>query len=855
MIGKKILHYEVIDKLGEGGMGSVYLAEDTKLHRKVALKFLSSRIESNAIEVERFKNEARIAASLSHPHIAQVYAIEDAEEGSFIAMQYVKGFDLKEYLNTHELSIPEKEEIARKIAMGLHAAHSNKIIHRDIKAGNIMITGEGEVKILDFGLARLENSVHLTDPGHTKGTALYMAPELIMGKEADERSDIWAFGVVLYELFAQTMPFDGVYEQAISYAILDETPTSVREINDQIPENIEAVINRCLEKQPQDRYQSVDEILKDLNTESLSYQPRETMAGAIAWDWKKLATSRYLMGGILTSVLAGFLIFMSVYGVMQNDSGTKKLAIIPFNNIGGIADNAILLDGILETMTSKLSQIDNYKDALWVIPSSEVINENIKTPQEAYTLFGVNIVVTGSIQDILGKKRLTINLVDAENLRQLKSSVLDISGDNVINLQSELIIELIEMLDIKADEQIKGTLTEGITNDPMASSYYMNGQGYMYKYNQDNNLENAISLFKNAIQQDPEYALAYAALAEAYWRKYETLNLVSYVDSAKQYADKATAINKNLNEVKQTLGLLYLGTGEFEKARDAFIAILETEPRNDIAYSRLGEAYEAMTSYTEAEESFKKAIELQPGSWIAYKALGRFYLRTGKYEQAAQQLEKVVKLTPDNPQSYSNLGVNYYFMGEYEKAKQNFLKSMSLERTESAASNLGTIYYTQMDYEQAAKYYNIALEIQPNNYKVRGNLASVLGQMGNKEEERKNYLLAIESLRNQLQVNPNDANLNINIGTYFADIGDSLQAVPYINKALNLSGESPNIYFRAGSAYEILGNRSKALELLSLAVENDYPLANIINQPELADLIEDDDFQRLFKDKIKKQDN
>jgi serine/threonine protein kinase len=433
MIGKQILHYQVLQKLGEGGMGKVYLAEDTRLNRKVALKFLSTGVTSDDLEVKRFRNEARIAASLSHPNIAQIYAIEDCEEGSFISMQYIDGVDLGSFLTKDEVTLKQKEEITLKVAEGIGAAHKKDIIHRDIKAGNIMVTHDGQVKVLDFGLAQLASVSKSVSSGVQIGTATYMAPELILGKDTDIRSEVWAYGVVLYQLFTGNLPFDGAYEQAITYAILDEEPQAAHEIIADIPPYIEQIIDKCLQKKPDNRYQNFEEIISDIkknNSAALNITNNSPSFFDLVTS-KKFASFSAL--ALLIIIPLGFLSYQ-----MSNpfDGKIRKLAIIPFKNVNDNNVNRVLLDGVLETMTSKLSQIDNYKEVLWVIPSSEVISNNVSTAQEAYKFFGVNLAVTGSFQDMDDVKRLTINLIDAKNLRQLKSSVIDISGDNILNLQT-----------------------------------------------------------------------------------------------------------------------------------------------------------------------------------------------------------------------------------------------------------------------------------------------------------------------------------------------------------------------------------------------------------------------------------
>ncbi|MDZ7692840.1 MAG: serine/threonine-protein kinase [Balneolaceae bacterium] len=263
-----LLHYKIHEKLGEGGMGIIYLADDTKLKRKVALKFLPTHVSVDPEERLRFKQEAQAAAALNHPNIAQVYAIEEIEQELFIVMEYVDGRELRKILDESELTLEDKERIALEIARGIQVAHDQGIIHRDIKSSNIMMDSAGRVKIMDFGLARIQGSEHITKPGTTVGTTSYMAPEQLAGMEADRQSDIWSFGVVLYELFAGKLPFEGLYEPAIMYAITEEEPVPVSALNGEIPSPIEEVIEKCLRKKREQRFNSFDEIINSLKVVS-----------------------------------------------------------------------------------------------------------------------------------------------------------------------------------------------------------------------------------------------------------------------------------------------------------------------------------------------------------------------------------------------------------------------------------------------------------------------------------------------------------------------------------------------------------------------------------------------------------
>ncbi len=835
MIGKQLLHYIVLKKLGEGGMGSVYLAKDIRLNREVALKFLSTAIAKNKAALERFEQEAKHAAALSHQNIAQVYAIEEDKGHMFIVFQFIEGQELQDYIENNELTPEHQFNIAYSIADGLLAAHERGIIHRDVKAGNIMITSKGQVKILDFGIAGLMQADDVMQTAEQLGTSPYMAPELFVGLPANIQSEIWAYGVVLYQLFSKKLPFDGHYQQAISYSILHDEPTPIKELVPDIPAVLDTIISKCLKKDRDERYESLSEILEELDrSKEANLEPTNVTASVSIKQKAIIFTSIGVL--IVALVISNLDLFSSV-------PETKRLAIIPFTNVGDNTENAVFLDGILETMTSKLSQIDNYEEKLWVIPSSEILSNDIKSITDARNLFGINLAITGSLQDISGSKRLTINLIDAQDLRQLKSRVIDLDSDNMLGLQSESVIKMIQMLEIETNDRINQTIVAGETSNANASAFYLSGAGYLYRYTQSDYLDNAIGLFKQAVQEDSEYALAYASLGEAYWRKYQQTNVISLVDSAQFFLDRAISINEELLEVQQVQGLLYLGTGNYEDAVEVYSGVIESDSKNEAAFKGLAEAYDNLGEPVKAEEAYLAAIEIKPEYWLGHKSLGNFYIKNGEYQKAITPLQQVIALTPDNHDGYSNLGVLFYYLSDWEQSIANFTRSLEIKPTESAASNLGTVHYILGNYEEASTFYEIAVEINPNNYAVWGNLAALQGILGNTHQETKFYLKAIEVAERQLQINPNDITLNTQLAAYYSDVGDVDNVKIYIERTLNLAPNIPEVSFRLASVYEKIGSRSEAIELMKRAIEQEYPIENILNQPELTDLVNDAEFQ------------
>jgi len=355
MIGKQILHYKILEKLGEGGMGIVYLAEDTKLERQVAIKFLPRHIAGNSDERKRFEIEAKAAAALNHPNIATIHAIEEADDELFLVMEYIEGNELKEIVKTQRLA--SQQDIinyATQIAEGLQAAHEKGIVHRDIKSSNIMVTNDGQIKIMDFGLAKFRGSAQLTQIGTTLGTAAYMSPEQARGDDVDHRSDIWSFGVVLYEMLTSELPFKGDYEQAVIYNILNESPESMSEYSPEVSEELVQIVDKCLQKEPSNRYQNVKEIISDLSGKNELKTIISPIKNEKAQKKKKGIYYITTVIAFLIIVIVGYLI--NSQKTHDNLTIKDRLVVLPFENLGP-SEEDYFADGITEEITSRLTTL------------------------------------------------------------------------------------------------------------------------------------------------------------------------------------------------------------------------------------------------------------------------------------------------------------------------------------------------------------------------------------------------------------------------------------------------------------------------------------------------------------------
>ncbi|HEY6191759.1 MAG TPA: serine/threonine-protein kinase, partial [Bacteroidota bacterium] len=515
MIGRKFSHYTILEKLGEGGMGVVYKAVDTTLERPVALKFLSSHLQTGADSFERFFREARSASALNHPNILTIHGFEEHPDGSFIVMEWVDGKTFKSLAG--KASIPEINGYAAQVAAGLSKAHANGIVHRDIKADNIMVSSDGVVKIMDFGLAKLAGATSLTKTGSTVGTIAYLSPEQLRGEEATGQADIWSFGIVLYELLTGRLPFHAAHEAALMYEIVNVDPKPVRELRTDCPPGLNEVVTKMLAKDRVNRYAHVDDILRELKAGIGSPAPSPVQPGPVRSPSRPRFQPVLVAAAVVVVAFAGYLVLRGPAGggnrvsEAADGAGARSIAVLPFLNLSPEKENEYFSDGITEETITTLSQLPSLK----VTPLTTVLSyKGTQKPiEEIANSLHVHYVLEGSVRKSGSEIRISTKLIDIPGEKTLWVKAFNDRFEKVFDIQRQVANDVASALSI----HLSGMTQVGRKYTPKAEAYanYLKGMFLRRKFNREG-LEQATGLLRQSIEEDPGFADGYIQLASVY---------------------------------------------------------------------------------------------------------------------------------------------------------------------------------------------------------------------------------------------------------------------------------------------------------------------------------------------------
>jgi eukaryotic-like serine/threonine-protein kinase len=872
--GRRVAHYEIGEKLGSGGMGEVYRASDTRLGRDVAIKFLPAAVASDPMRLARFEQEAKATSALNHPNIVTVHEIGSVAGNAYIVMELVQGETIRDLLAGHRpLPTPQVLDCAVQIAEGMAKAHAAGVVHRDLKPENLMVSHDGFVKILDFGLAKLlpefpqglevtpadaesptATDLRLPSPethsGAILGTAGYMSPEQARGTRVDYRADQFSLGSILYEMVTGRRAFKRETHVQTLAAIIETEPVPIAIVNPSVPAPLRWIIERCLKKSPGERYASTLDLARELRQVRDHLEEALTPSGGLGSGPVASPQPRRTRLGL---ALAAVAVLALVGGVLSGRFGSffppplpeqKQLAVLPFSDASGKAASQAFGDGLAETLTNGLKQLERFHGSLSVVPAADVRAARVQGVPEARRVLGANLAITGILRVSGDALDLTAKLVDTATVQPLRSMHVQGRLADLPALQEGIVRRAAEMLELELSADAGSVLAAGTTTVASAWELYVQGRGHLQRYESEESLGLAISAFQSAIQKDPAYALAYAGLGEAQTLRYRLTKDPQSVELAQKACARALSLNDLLAPVHVTLGLLHTNTGQPEEAVQDLQRALALDPVSGEALRALGKAQEALGRFDEAEKAYRRAIERAPHFWGNWSSLGALLFRRGRYEEAEQAFRRVIELTPDNERGYRNLGGVLQTIGRNEEAERALEQSLALRPTYAAASNLATVRFDRGEYTGAVRAFEKALELDDRDYRVwRFLAAAYYWGPGERDKATNAYRRAAELAERHLSINPRDAEALVALSDCRAMLGETKRAHELVQKALALAPENVEVMQTAGEVYEALGDRTQALRWINGALEKGYPVERVERVPALAELRADARYQ------------
>jgi len=673
--------YQIIEELGKGGMGKVYKVLDTKIKEKVALKLLKPEIASDKKTIERFSNELKFARKIVHKNVGRMYDINEEKGTHYIAMEYVPGEDLKSFIRrSGQLTVGKAITIAKQICEGLAEAHRLGVVHRDLKPQNIMIDKEGNARIMDFGIARSLKAEGITDAGVMIGTPEYMSPEQVEGKEANQRSDIYSLGVILYEMVTGRVPFEGDTSLTIAMKHKSEIPINPKEINAQIPEDLSHMILRCMEKDKEKRHQGAKEVFSELERIEKGIPTTEKAL----LERKRFRT--FIVPGILLFVaiviVAGYFFFRQIKQLGKPGIETiselewkNSIAVLPFADLSPRKDQEYFCDGMTEEIIGKLSKLGELK----VISRTSVMqykntNKHIKAIGQE---LGVATILEGSIRKEKNNIRVSAQLINVEDGFHLWSDTYNRELESVFEVQDEVSESIAVALKVKFAPDALKVLKTSQPKNIEAYEYYLKGMHFLKsKYEvsgKEEDLKTALRMFEKAIEIDQKYALAYYGLAWAYMDHFNITQSKKELDLSLKNCEMVYKLDPNLAEANAAMGTVHLVRVELDKAYQKYKRALEIKPNSSIINQEAGGFFRNIGLYTQALEYYMRAIELDPFN-LSHIELAMSFMNIGEFEKAALYLEKALEIEQDNLLALENYAELFIVMKKYDKAEEILTK-------------------------------------------------------------------------------------------------------------------------------------------------------------------------------------
>jgi serine/threonine-protein kinase len=863
--------YEILAPLGSGGMGEVYKARDRRLDRVVAIKVLTASSLQRADARSRFEREARAVAALDHPHICKLYDIGHDEGVDYLVMQYLEGQTLASRLVWGPLPLPQAAEYAKQIADAIDAAHRQGVTHRDLKPSNIMLTRRAGAVLLDFGLARLaatdralqemagSTTMDLTREGAIVGTVRYMAPEVLDGKRADARSDLFSFGAVVYEMVTGRRAFDGDSEARVIAAIMAEDPPPLAVVRPEAPPELDSVVRRCLKKDPDERWQNAGDLASQLDwvAEALrTPTPRSPATPEAPARPKRRAlpvSTRWMAATLVLAGLAGA-------GWWALNRRTTAPVVAPLHLValpcrGNDATARALCDGVTEAALARLMPL-TLSHPVQVTPQLGGLSGSVTTDVDARRLLGASRVLQGEAAALPDGFRLSYRVAGDRTEAAFESQTLSIASASVFEGQDRFMGWLVRVAGLDLTHPERESLVARPTADAGGNISYLIGLGYLMKARDPAAADEAIHALTTAIASDAQFAAAHAALGMAWRAKHLGTRDADAGERARDACAEGARLQPNLADAHVCLGMLHYASRELEPAAAAFARAIAADPSNDDAIVWLGRTQEDLHLSSEAERTYRRAVEQRANYATAYLWLANFYRRQARYEDAAGALERAAALIPNSVRIRAAVATPLIYLGRYEEAIAALKEAVSVEPTREALVAWGMTLFRMRRFEEAASVIERARALGAPDWTLVGSLARNYywwGTPDSRAEATALYHEALQLVERDLSRPAGTlpkADLHIAAADYLAKLGRPDEARAHLQQVgLNVDDPErptdPHQLFFAALVYAQLGERETTLKWLERAVYWGVPAAELRAWAELDTLRSDRAFQSL----------